>query len=691
MRKIGAFEAYLDRPDTITIYMNELHYGGVSSSFVLFDELDQSIPLEIISTTVGDDHYHTYQCQFTNPLQYGRHYDVVDCHGRVTPLWYGQVIKSKHFNDLFTTKRPLGAYVENGATTFTVWAPTSSMAALSVLNEDGVNEVHWLNRCTDGTFSITLNKNYHKCRYYYIVKNNGKIRQIIDPYGIASTPNGRFSVVVDESKLSKTKVKVKPIKHANDAIIYECNIRDLTPEHTFKALCTNRKYVLDYIKDLGVTHLQIMPVLDYGSVDETNVNRLYNWGYDTDSWFGLENSYSSNPYDPIQVIEDFKEFVNTVHSMGMKVIVDVVYNHVFELKTSAYYNICPYYFFQIDSFEVVSNSSGCGNDIDSTQPMVQRFILDSIAHLFSWYDIDGIRLDLMGILDYQTVNQIHSLAVKYKKDALVYGEGWNMPSYLEESKRASINNASKTPQVGYFSDILRDSIKGSLFGNDFNGGFACANAQWLHKCMNSLQASVLDFGYRKVFVNVTQAINYTECHDNMTVYDQYHKYFQESEEQTLRRCLLTLTITILAQGIPFIHSGQEFARTKNGVENSYDKGDDINRMDWARAKANGWMVDYVRNVINIRKKYPHFHLEQDIGSHVYFEHVDGKLLMYEIEVNDSTLIIFFNPTYHTYHYHFQFGMQQILDEQGSLETVDNVFETSIAPISTKIFAYKKKD
>lgn len=686
MRKIRSFEAYLDRQDTINIYLSAAHYDGLSSSFWLFTGNDQTIKLDIMNHSVLDDKTHVYECHPELPIVVGTFYEVVDCHGRRCPLRFGQVIKSEEFSQAYTTNRPLGAIVDSkeNTTTFNIWAPTSDQVSVFIYNFEGYREAYVLYRNTDGVYSVTIPKNFHGCHYYYLLHNNGKVRQVVDPYGIAQTPNGRFSVVVDKSKLPFTPVQTPLLSKSNGAIIYEVSVRDLTKEHTFKALCTNRIDVLHYIKDLGVTHIQLMPVLEYGSVDEKNVNQWYNWGYDTVSWFSLEGSYSSNVDDPFQVIKDFREFVNTCHSLGLKVVCDVVYNHVFELKESSYYNICPYYCFQIDKNEKVSNSSGCGNDVDSTMPMCRRFILDSVRHLFEFYDIDGLRLDLMGILDCDTVNAIRSVAKEYKVDALVYGEGWNMPSFLPEAKRATINNASLCQGVGFFSDILRDAVKGSQFGDDFTTGFASQNNLFIYKCMNALQGSVLDFGYKKVFSSTEQAINYTECHDNMTVYDQYTRFIDEEEQSTLRRCLLVLAMTILAQGIPFIHSGQEFARTKKGAMNSYDKGDEINAVDWELAKEHAWMIEYVKHLIQIRQSYPHFHLETDIGHHVYFEHVDEKMLMYEISYDNSTLIIYFNPSYRTYHYHFQFPMTQIFDENGCIDHVEHIMETDIPPISCKI-------
>ena len=692
MRKISFFEAYIDRPDTINVYMSELHYQGISTFFYLMDNQDETTMVDIVNTSVGVDHYHYYQCRMSKPLAFGRTYRLCDSHGRSTPLRYGLVIKSDDFNQRFTTDRTLGASVNGGTTTFTVWSPVSSSVSLFLFDPKGERSVYLMNANTDGTFSLVLHQNCDGLRYYYVAHNNGKMRQFLDPYGIAQTPNSRYSVVVDVSQLKTNKVVVPPLTHPNQAVIYEANIRDLTPQHTFKALCHEYRSTLEYIKSLGVTHLQIMPIFDYGSVDETNVKAIYNWGYDVQSWFTLEGSYSSNVYEPTQVMQDFIEFVNTCHSIGLKVVVDVVYNHVFELKDSCYYQCCPYYFFQIDEMENVSNSSMCGNDVNTTMPMVRRTILDSVRQLFSLYDVDGLRLDLMGIMDVDTVNEIATVARRYKSDALIYGEGWNMPSFLAENKRACIANAAKMPMVGFFSDVARDAIKGNLYGSNFEPGFACGNGQAMYKCMNALQASVTDFGFHKVFVNSAQPINYVECHDNMTVYDQYTRFMNEKDERVLKRCLLSLAFVIFAQGVSFIHSGQEFGRTKKGIDNSYDKGDEINHFDYGLRDERMWMVDYVRNMVSLRHKYSHFHLDVDdkLGTKIFFEHVNNQILMYEIDADDSTMIIFFNPTYHTFHYHFQNSVTRIFAEDGSLDEVSGLTDVEVSPISCSVYLVNSK-
>lgn len=662
MRKTGYFEAYLDGMNTVTIYMEMGNYGGNSSSFYMEDDDHMQIPLTIVKD-YADEEYHTYECTFNEIIEFGKHYVVYHEFGRFTDLVFSEVVKTKEFDEMFYYDgNDLGATYTKSKTIFKLWAPTAYRVAVEI-EKGNEKQIHEMTRTNQGVYVYESEKNLHLASYLYYVEVNGEIHKTIDPYAKASTINSNKSVVID-NHTSFDRAYILPTMKSNcDAIIYEASIRDYSEKGDFLSFIKGEGHSpVEYIKSLGVTHIQLLPVLDFKSVDDLDIPKYYNWGYDSYQWFALENSYSSNVFDPEQVVFDLEVLVNKIHEEGLRVNLDVVYNHVYDIDNCSLNKCVPYYYFQYTKEHGYSNATMCGNDVDSTRKMCRKIIVDSCLYLLRRFDIDGLRFDLMGILDIDTMNEIKEKCKKIKPDFMIYGEGWNMPSYLCEEKRASLYNSSKLEGIAFFSDRFRDVVKGATSEDAIHDlGFMLGNTNKMYECMNVIGGSTQDIGGTILFENPDQAVNYVECHDNMTSWDKIDRAIYESKHTKMLHHRMLLASVLLSQGIPFLHGGQEFMRTKHGLGNTYNAPDEINKIDWKSASSNIEMIRYVQELIKIRKMHPCLRKSEgkDIHQNVYYHVEEGNILKYIVWDQMERLTILFNPTNQKHGYMLESGEEMI--------------------------------
>ena len=421
------------------------------------------------------------------------------------------------------------------------------------------------------------------------------------------------------------------LKQKTDSIIYELHVRDFSSKASsgikeqgkFLGLIeegtrSDRDDVtgLDYLLNLGFTHLQLLPIYDFGSVDELNPLSHYNWGYDPMQFNVPEGSYASDVNDPYSRVIDLKKVVSKLHEKGLRVVMDVVYNHMFDRFSTSFESIVPYYYFRTGEEGMISNGSFCGNDFDSTRLMGRKYILDSIKLWMTEYGIDGFRFDLMGILDVTTMNQVATLVSELDPNAMVYGEGWNMPTLLEEDDKATMMNQALMPDIGHFNDMFRDTVKGgSMEEEEKLKGILLGDMKQFSKLPNLLLGSPMK--EKETFFSAPwKSVNYVECHDNQTVYD---KMITCEVDEVENRQKLMLATVLFSQGIPFIHAGQEFCRTKQGAHNSYMSSDTINGLDWHRAYEYKEIVEFTRDAIALRKETPEF-----------------KYMSYDVHIKDKT-------------------------------------------------------
>ncbi|MEM9824013.1 MAG: type I pullulanase, partial [Bacteroidota bacterium] len=410
---------------------------------------------------------------------------------------------------------------------------------------------------------------------------------------------------------------------------------------------------LDHFKELGITHVHLLPSYDFmpRSVDESQADAQYNWGYDPQNYNVPEGAYSSNPYDGAVRIKEFKEMVQTFHENGIRVILDVVYNHTGMTEASNFNQLAPGYYYRFNEDGSFSNASGCGNETASERPMMRKFMLESMKYWVEEYHLDGFRVDLMAIHDIETMNQIARELQTIDPSIFVYGEGWTAgDSPLPVEQRSLKANAPQLQGVAVFSDDVRDGLKGSVF-DEKDRGFASAKPGMKASIQFGIVAATQhpQVDYDKVNYSNSpwansprQCINYVSCHDNHTLYDKLILSTKElenpaiSEAEIFKMHRLANTIVLTSQGIPFLHAGVDLARTKDGVENSYKSPDAINQIDWTRKQQYFDHFQYYRSLIGLRKKHPAFRMNdtEEVQQHLKFLDTQQDLVLaYEISGN----------------------------------------------------------
>ena len=659
--------AVIDKMGELCVELAKSHYDGISDTFRLKDTHGNLTPLEILKI---NDLPHAKQYILECPeLIPGEEYSIADAHYLTAPIQFRYIVRTKEFDEKFAYDGDdLGPTYTKEYSSFKVWAPTASFVVLE-LEKDGNYEYIPLKIQDKGIWYGKIEGDYEGYSYIYVVKVNGKINRALDPYAYSSTPNHNRSVIVD---LNKTNVEnfshcLPSFTNNVDAIVYEMHVRDFSV-HENSGMANKGKFAafleedtktekglksgISYLEDLGVTHIQLLPIYDFGSVDEENQFVYYNWGYDPMQYNVPEGSYATNVRDPYSRIIECKQMIQALHKHGMRVNMDVVYNHMFTRDDSSFENIVPYYYFRIGEHGEISNGSFCGNDFDSTRAMAHKFIVDSCLRWVNFYDVDGFRFDLMGIIDYQTMNKIHEECCKIKPHFMIYGEGWNMPTLLPDYLKATQLNNAKMPNIGHFSDRYRDVLKGSTNTDEIaHKGYLTGSLKNLHLVEDVLLGSCFErhLGYN--YLSPNQVINYVECHDNATVYDKMLACCsKESEEIRKKRQRLILGVILMSQGVPFFHAGQEFCGTKNGHHNSYMAPDSINNLDWTLMEKNHDIVEYFKDMIKLRKQYSCLRLNtpqeiKDLAS-VSFEN-DG-ITVYRLNCEKDSdefkeLVIIINP------------------------------------------------
>lgn len=543
------------------------------------------------------------------------------------------------------TGNDLGAVYSPKMTRFKVWAPEAESVKLNLYKQgegDNLIEQHIMKKSANGTYVFEKQGDCNGIYYTYTVVNHGEEQEAVDPYTKAAGVNGQRGMVINLAKTNPQGFEMDGYRnpeHITDAIIYEGSVRDFTMDES-SGVFHNGKFLglteanttnhfgeataLDYISGLGVTHVQILPAFDFETVDEKNQKAQYNWGYDPDNYNVPEGSYAVSPYDGAVRIQEMKQMVLALHSRGIGVIMDVVFNHTYRRDDSNLQKIVPGYYYRSDETGY-TNGSGCGNEVASDRPMVQKLIVDSLIYWAKEYHIDGFRFDLMGVLDIDTMNVIAERLKEIRPDIYLYGEGWNGgPSSLAEEKRAFKASAKKMPGIGMFNDDIRDTIKGSVFYDDHlgfvNGGTHLENAlrYGITGAVAHPQVDYDAYGSRPWAKEPGQSINYVSCHDNYTLWDKLSVSCPEaSEEKKKAMNRLCAAIVFTSQGVPFIQAGEEFLRSKplpekkGFAENSYNMPDVVNSIKWDNIHEYPDMIAYYKGLMALRKAHPVFRMQSE--------------------------------------------------------------------------------
>lgn len=610
-----------------------------------------------------------FDINLDSDYELGKNYRLLVGDLQCTNIDVNDAIYFKDFDDrFFYEKEDLGSNYSKKATEFVMWAPLASEVKIKLISPNNETIIREMIREDKGIYRLKVNEDLLNYKYRYIINNSGVVTEAKDLYGKEVSLNSEYSVVIDTEALLKIK-NVKPQTEINnyvDAVIYETHIRDLN-EGNYNNTVNKGKYAgfaeterktvggnpagLDYIKYMGFTHVQIQPVLDFDSKDDIKTNNWYNWGYDTLSFFALEGSYALHPEVPASRILEFKEMVNKYHENDMRIIMDVVYNHIYEYENSDFEKTVPHYFFRRRRNHYLSNASGCGNDFASERKMASKIIVDSVKYLFKYFDIDGLRFDLMGLLDIATVKACYKEARKIKSDAILYGEGWDMGEELPKEEKASKNNAASLKEFGFFNDAYRDIVKGpSSTFNLHEKGYICGNTDYAYGLDYAFHASTLPLSYQPMFNSANQSINYLECHDNSTLYDKLlvSNAFEE-EKVLLDRVDLANHILLLSFGVPLFHAGQEIGQSKDGLDNTY-KTIGVNNLNYRLIDERFDMVNRFRLFNILRKKlaYTKLFKPEEIKSVFEISHWDNGVYLLtaknkNIINNEKEFVILINP------------------------------------------------
>lgn len=548
------------------------------------------------------------------------------------------------------------------ATQFTLWAPTADEVRL-MLYEAGEGghayETVSMERAEEGTWKAKVEKDLKGKFYTFNVKIDGKWQG--DTPGInakAVGVNGKRAAIIDLRETDPegwAEDKRPPLASPADIIIYEVHHRDFSVhpssgiEHKGKFLAMTETGTknpggmatgIDHLKELGVTHVHILPSYDYASVDETRLDEnKYNWGYDPLNYNVPEGSYSTDPYRPEVRIREFKQMVQALHKAGIRVVLDVVYNHTFNTAESNFERTVPGYFYRQKPDGTLADGSACGNETASNRPMMRKYMIESVLYWINEYHIDGFRFDLMGIHDIETMNEIRKAASAIDPTIFIYGEGWAASApQMPEDSLAMKANTYKMPGIAAFSDEMRDALRGP-FNNNEQGAFLAGLPGGEESIKFGIAGAVKHPQINNDSVNYskapwagqpTQMISYVSCHDDMCLVDRLKASVPGiTPEELVRLDKLAQTAVFTSQGVPFIYAGEEVMRDKKGVHNSYQSPDSINAIDWDRKTLNADAFAYYKGLIHLRRNHPAFRLgdAELVRKHLEFLPVEGTNLV----------------------------------------------------------------
>ncbi|WP_129698155.1 type I pullulanase [Parabacteroides goldsteinii] len=540
---------------------------------------------------------------------------------------------------------------------FTLWAPSADRVRLNLYasGEEGDPEEHVeMEKAGYGTWRVHIDRDLKGSFYTFQIEKNGKwLNETPGIWAKAVGINGNRAAVIDwnETNPDGWKSDRSPeLKMYSDIILYELHHRDfsIAPDSgienkgKFLALTeTGTKTPegeatgLDHLKELGVTHIHILPSFDFATVDETRLDEnRYNWGYDPKNYNVPDGSYSTDPANPVVRIREFKEMVKSLHQNGFRIVLDVVYNHTASTDHSNFDLTVPGYFYRQNADGSYSNASGCGNETASEREMVRHYIIESVKFWAREYHIDGFRFDLMGIHDIETMNHLRSELLEIDPTIFVYGEGWvAADSPLPFEQRAVKENVGQMEGIGVFNDEFRDGLKGSTF-DEQEPGYASGNINGhfepvKYGIVGGTDHPQVDYG-GLLYCNApyagapSQMINFVSCHDGYTLVDKLKLSVQgdHAADELIPIDKLVHTVLLTAQGIPFIRSGEEIMQDKQGEPNSYKSPDSINRIDWSLKAKNREVFDFIRGLIALRKAHPAFRIPTVEGLQQWLRFMD---------------------------------------------------------------------
>lgn len=624
--------------------------------------------------------------------------------------------------------------VDNSGTHFRLWSPESNAVRVLIYDTDrnttAIDTIEMV-KAEQGTWKTSVpEKLYGK---FYTFQINHKDKWLDETPGVwakAVGTNGRRAAIIDFSTTNPAgweNDKGPEISSITDVIIYEMHHRDFSI-HPSSGIVNKGKFIalteqgtrtvfgdktgIDHLKELGITHVHILPSYDYNSVDESQLaSNKYNWGYDPYNYNAPEGSYSTNPANPATRILEMKQMIKALHDAGIGVIMDVVYNHTANNDDSNFSLTAPGYYYRYRQDGSYSDASGCGNETASEREQMRNYIVNSVKYWAEEYHIDGFRFDLMAIHDTETMTKVAKTLKEVNPRIFVYGEGWTCgDSPLPVERRALKENVAKMEGIAVFSDDLRDAVKGH-YSNATDRGFATGKpgneetvkigivASTAHPQVDYSKGNNSKFAYATA---PTQIINYVSCHDDFSLTDKLHVSMKgASEDEMMRAARLAQTIVFTSQGTPFMFAGEEIFRDKKGIHNTYNKPDSVNAIDWTLKHKNAEQFNYYCELTKLRKAHPAFRMTtaEQIAKHIIFDKITkDNLISYSITDNangDSweEIKLIFNGSNEVAEVKVKKGEWTIIAQDGKLKAdglgTSKGGKLSVAPCSAFILARTK--
>jgi pullulanase len=620
-------------------------------------------------------------------------------------------------NQKFYYKGELGLIKDKDNFIFRVWSPVSTSVQLLVYKNYSAGKpykVFQMKKMENGVWETTLPTSYSGQFYKYRFHYYGVVKESVDIYSKAVAVNSVKSAIMDPDDVNFEnwdKDNFKGVSDPVDAVIYEIHIKDftegkesgiehkgeylgLTEENTVDPFHKNIKTGLSHLKELGVNYVHILPIQDFSSVNELDKDS-YNWGYDPYLYDVPEGSYSTNPKDPASRILEVKKMVYALHKNGIGVILDTVYNHTAGVGNSSPFDLTvPYYFYRLDYKGNYLNGSGCGNEVRTEGTMVRKYILDSLKYWMKEYHVDGFRFDLLGLFDFQTVKEINDQLHKINPDVILYGEPWGGFG----AKLGFVKGDQKSMELALFNDGFRDGLRGSVFNSKakgfINSGFS-KKIKIERGVVGSIDydnSMIQDFAFKP-----SQSINYVSCHDNLTLWDKDKLTTPNWPESFLKRSQkLAAAVILTSQGVPFLNSGFEFCRTKDGNDNSYNAGITVNKIGYNRKYKYYDVFKYVRDLISLRRDHPIFRIDDPnyIRKYLKFYDTPSKVVGFSVVnngLNDTfkKVVVFYNSNLRNYMLPIKGEYKVVFDDNGYHPNGVKLKSLSLAPLSAVILAVFK--
>ncbi len=628
--------------------------------------------------------------------------------------------------------------VDDYGTHFRLWSPKAEAVRLSLYDTGRLGkpyeQIEMKADPSNGTWTASVPSRLYGKFYTFQVKQDGKwLNETPGVWAKAVGANGERAAIIDFASTNPegwSEDKGPKVDNFSDVIIYEMHHRDMSM-HPSSGIANKGKFLalteegtatpggqstgIDHLKELGITHVHILPSYDYNSVDEINLqDNTYNWGYDPLNYNAPEGSYSTNPSDPTARVREMKEMVKSLHDNGIGVIMDVVYNHTAQNDDSNFELTAPGYYHRHWDDGRYSDASGCGNETASDLQQMRDYIINSVKYWAKEYHIDGFRFDLMAIHDTETMNQVAAALKEIDPSIFVYGEGWTAgDSPLPVADRALKENVSKMTDIAVFSDDIRDAVKGH-YTDATDRGFATGKpgqeetvkigivAATAHPQVNYKKGNNSKFPYAK---SPEMVVNYVSCHDDLTLTDKLRKSMPDATDaERMEAAKLAQTIIFTSQGTPFMFAGEEIFRDKKGVHNSYKSPDDINAIDWTLKEANRDLFDYYQGLIALRKAHPAFRMTsaKDIAKNLVFDKIDSaktpNLIAYSLRNHANgdewqEIKVVFNGADTAREYNAPKGDWMIVARDGKISPVEGLGSfaggvITLAPHSALILAKK---